>query len=162
MENRNSNLSEELRDVLKLQQNVDGIISKVNPIIQPVINVNPKHARKLNFFKRVILSNSTSATTSCANDRDTFITGVTMSMIKDATSTSTSMNMTVVQDGASINLASMVGITLTPDSKDLAIYFSEPIKIDRGSTLTINSDTNVANFKIMGNFIGFTLENNNA
>jgi len=89
-------------------------------------------------------------------DKDTYIYGAFLTVVKDATSTSTSTNINITKDGLTKVLLSIPCITLTAQTETVSVAFAHPIKIDRGITITVTNSTNVANVKSTGGVYYYT------
>lgn len=87
--------------------------------------------------------------------KDTYITSVSISVIKDATSTSTKSTVTAVIGGVTKTIAAIAGQTLTAQSETLNVTFNPPLKVDRSSLINNTSSTAVANIKCMCTVVGF-------
>jgi len=61
-----------------------------------------------------------------------------------------------------VDLIKIPAFTLTAGNGALSIDFPFPIKLDQGTTITVKSDTNVANIKVTGQVTGFYVDNPNA
>jgi len=155
----NSQLSKELVDGAKIQTSFDKIPSQLADKVVPVMEVNPRLLRKTRILGQARVNNSTAGTifTSSAN-YDTYITNVVFSYIKDVTSTATQLQLRVTIDGVVLRLIEVAGITLTVANGSLVVNLDAPLKIDRNTAVTLNSDTNVANFQISASVIGYTTE----
>lgn len=135
--------------------------NKVGDTVQPVINVNPKDYRVINICKRAIINNATTGTVyTTPTNKDFYLCGVQMSLDKDNTATSTSFRTDITINGETIagGAMSIVAIALTAEQRDTFIAYPRPIKIDRGTNITINSGTNVANFILSCVIWGYTVE----
>jgi len=116
-----------------------------NSKVSPIIDVTPR-VHKNAKISRTEANNTTAATaftTSAKND--TYITGFTLGVIKDATATSTITRLQCVIDGATVNLAEIRGYTLTAQNQIVTQSFTFPIKIDKNTAVNITNSTNVAN-----------------
>lgn len=121
MINFNSQLTQELRDVCKIQGGKDRLNDQVGNIIQPVIDINPKHARRINIVRR-----GTSAATiyTTPANKDFFLVGWSLNCISTA--------------------AGSNGITLTATPKGEAaviiddIYLLNTVNIDAANGKTSN------------------------
>lgn len=85
-----------------------------------------------------------------SSEKETYIVGCALSYVKDATSTGTDFRIGCVIDNATSRLISLPGITLTAASLATATSFQEPVLIDKGSAVTINCNTGVANQLYVG------------
>jgi hypothetical protein len=160
MENRNSTLSEELRDVLKSQQNVDGVIRTVNPIIQPVIDVNPKHARLTNIVRNGIRTTTGAGSPfTTPADRDFYLTGINYSYVGNATSDGTVGRVIVFVEGVARDIINLGHLTLTAFSQNGYLSFNNPIKLDKNSNISITLSFTVGAESMNINLFGFTVDN---
>lgn len=159
----NSELLRELRQAVSLQQGKDPTPVKLADTIVPVVEVNPRYARIVTFAKNGNATNATATTifTSDANV-DTFITAVTLGVIKDVTSTSTVSAIEVYINGAAVNLIRIPGITLTVQSEMTTLSLNPPVKIDKNTTVRVTNATNVANIRAEACVMGFTVDNSNS
>lgn len=159
----NSNLTKELVAAAGLQQR-DNIPNQIAEKVVPVINVNPWNNIKIkNFASLGSLSNAQTFTWYTASStKDTYITNYTLSFIKDATSTATDLRLNIVdENGATQIIGRFAGITLTADKQTISQTFAFPLKILRGSNITLTSDTNVANIIMRATMQGFEIDNPN-
>ncbi len=162
----NSELSKGIVESARLQQNRDIIPNQLAEKVVPVMEVNPQILRKSKGIPLLLtgLVNTTSATIFTSDSiKKTYLTGATLSMIKDATSTATDMGIQFTNaDSTVCKICRMAGITLTADSKENSITFDKPIEIKRGSNIVLTSDTNVANIVLRASLFGFEIDNSNA
>jgi hypothetical protein len=94
------------------------------------------------------LVNGTTTPVFATGDRDIYITSVYMSFVKD---------VMVTVDGVTISLISMNTTTLTVERGNGMMMFPFPIRVDRNTSITLNSDTNTANFKVRCTLNGFIM-----
>ncbi len=162
--NYNSNLTKEIADVGKLQLSRDKIPNEFADKIIPVVDVNPKHSRYVNFMRTLTLLNGTTGTMYTAPlDKDTYLVGAQLSVIKDATATSLISQIAgTLEDGNGFQLLSLNGFTLTAQDKCVSISLNNPIKLQRGSTVRVTNGTNVANVSASAVILGYTVDNANA
>jgi hypothetical protein len=83
-------------------------------------------------------------------------------MIKDVTATSLFSAINIFLEEAptvSRELLIIYGLTLTPQSGVISISFPYPIKIARGTALSVSNSTNVGNVTSAGTIIGYTVDN---
>ena len=152
MRHNNTSITQNLHKVLNTKGEY---IDEINPSIQPIIAV-PIYT---NVVKSNTLSNATSLTLyTTPTDKDFFLTALQLSFIKDASATATQMGVTVVIDGVTTTLVRAVGLTTTAQSGNLAQTLPFPIKLDRGSIISIVNNTGVANVTTWVNIMGYTQE----
>jgi hypothetical protein len=155
----NTQLQKELRDAFKIQQNVDAVPGKFEDRVIPVCEVNPKILTNLK-MKAGLLNNGTTATLyTTPTNQDYYLCAVELSTIKDVTSTSLFSAINVIIDGVATAVATIAGFSLTPQSEIVNLSFNNPIKVDRGTAITITNSTNVGNITSRGIIFGFVDEN---
>lgn len=144
MENRNSSLSEQLRDTFKSQPNIDGIIKNVAMQIVPVVDVNPEHNRKTTVIRQSG-STGTAATTlyTTPTNQDFYLTEASLAYVKNAAfdgATSASLfSINLVIGGATTSVIKLPNITLTAGQDSVYLPISPPLKVDRGTNITISA-----------------------
>lgn len=150
-------LKQDLQDELRLNPAFDVIPTTVRPDIQPVVEVKKKWCN----VAKTASNTQTSATVyTVPSDKDFYLVTATLAVIKDATATSTASALTVTIEGTASTILRIPGITLTAQSEAITASFPIPIKVDRGTNITISNTTNVANILEFGTIIGYTLEGN--
>lgn len=160
----NSKLLEELNEVAKIQTSRDKTPNQIADKVVPVIDVNPKHARIINRVAVGTCTNATSATafTTDAN-RDTYLQGVTLAYIKDATSTALSVSIAVfTEEQGSVTIAQIPCLSLTAASGSLSVMLPVPMKLQRNTACSVRASTNVANVTVTGCFYLSMVDNPNA
>jgi hypothetical protein len=136
--NNNSELTNELIESIKLQIGKEALISNVNNSIQPVVELNPKLFRKTNMVSNGTASNATTgALFTTKADRDTFITYITLSTIKDATNTSTYVTVLGYVNDTLVRLCTIACLASTAQSSSITINFPIPIQLQRNKTVSI-------------------------
>jgi len=152
----NSDLTKELTEGAKIQVSRDRVPNQLADKVVPVMEVNPKLLRRVKIVKNVQAANATSATVfTTPTDRDFYLTGYCLSVIKDATSTSTGTSLRSTIDGAAVRIAEIIGLSLTVQNQTITGSCTPPIKIDRGVTITVNNTTNVANVSSSAEIHGY-------
>jgi hypothetical protein len=158
----NGDLIKEMREGAKIMLSADGVPSEITDKVVPVMECNPNLFRKISIIKTASLTNGTAATIVTApTDRDFFICGITLSVIKDVTSTSLATDVRTTINGNVATLMIISGQTLTAQSATMSISFSNPIKVDKGANVTLNHTTNVANIRGDAIVYGYYVENSN-
>lgn len=141
----NSELTNELREGAKIQVGTDGIPSELAEKVIPVMEVNPKLMRRVNFIASGNSGTSAAAVTVLAADanNDTFITHFIYSLIKDATCDSATGNFqtSITINGVTSALSVVSTITLTAQDKEVSLSLNTPIKIDKNSTVRFTMPT---------------------
>jgi hypothetical protein len=159
----NSSLTKEIVDVAKIQTSMDSIPSEISEKVVLVADVNPKHARIVNIVKYG--ETSVSGTTdvySIPSNKEFYLVGFNMSLIKDAACDNISLDLRGVINGETVRICQIVGLTLTADSKSLSQSFYFPIKFDKGTNISMVGTKAVGNFSKVSCIQGFTIDNINA
>lgn len=158
----NSQLSQELTDGAKIQVSKDKIPTELAEKVIPVMEVNPKLFRRINVIKAGIALNVTgTGVYTTPTDKDFYLCGAQLSLIKDVTSTSTFTYLSCTDEyGALQTLLKIVSLSLTPQIDGCTADFTIPIKLKRGSVIGINNFTNVANITSHACIWGYTVDNN--
>jgi len=155
----NSDLTSEIIKAIKAATARDSMPYQIAEKVVPVIEVNPSQNRVANIVRVNVAVNATTATIyTTPTTKDFYLTGASLSLIKDATATSTRSYISIVIDGLNTGILDITGITLTPQNQTITISFPTPIKIDRGTNINIVNTTNVANVNARGDIIGYTVE----
>ena len=161
----NSDLTNELRDVAKIQVGADIIPNILSNQVVPVIDVNPKHARILNITSGASTS-ATGASTiyTTPTDKPFYLTTIGFAFIKDVVCdiATGAMTVKVVINGASQNIIIIPIITLTAQSGVYQIDLPKPMLLDRGSTVFMSATFGAGVLSRAGYITGYTLDNPNA
>jgi hypothetical protein len=160
----NSDLSKELVKGASLQQMRDSIPNQLADKVVPTMEVNPNLFRKINVCRSGSAANATTtALYVTPTDKDFYIVAMALSVIKDVTSTSNLSSIQVTIDGITgLSILSLAAQTLTAQTLSSSISLPCPIKIDRGTTISVNNSTNVANIKASATIFGYYIDNSNA
>jgi len=143
---------------LSLDPAIDKTPKDLADKILPVFLVNDAiyYTEHDQILRDATASNTTSATIySTDPNKDFYLTFLTLSVVKDATSTSTESTITGVINGATRELAHIDGITLTVQNQTVTLSFPTPIRLDRGTNVSVTNSTGVANIKSTGVIGGF-------
>lgn len=154
----NSQVINETRDALKINTAVEKIPNAI-----PVIEVGVKSVKNL-IIKALDKSSAASSTIyTTPSNQDFYIVGAQLSRIKDAACDSSSVTLSAVIGGATSTILTLAGFTLTAQDGSITICFTHPIKVDRGSTITLyNGTKTVGNILTSGVIYGFLDEASNA
>lgn len=139
--------SETVKEIIKaggLQTN-QGIPTVLSNVIMPTIEANPRLLRHTNvrYYNTCINGTSTTILTT-PTDKDFFVTYVWLAMSRDASATSTSSTVTATINGTSDPIAVIATVTLTAGIQVTSQAFPQPIKIDRGTTITVTNQSGTA------------------
>ena len=155
----------ELRDVAKIQVGSDIIPNVMSNQVVPVIDVNPKHARIINYLKaKPMVSNFTSSTidTTPSGNIDIYLVSATLSAKFHTGGTATYVSLRIFVDTLSIDILSCCNFAGDGTTGSQTITFPIPIKIDRNSTIRIISDVAELSTCASATIQGFIVSNPNA
>lgn len=156
----NSNLTKEIIDGAKLQVQDGNIPSEIGNTVLPTMEVNPNLLRICNVVKMNSLNNALTETIyTTPSDKDFYICSASLTMNKDVTATTTNVNLTCTINGQSATLLRIATLATTADTNSISINPRFPIKIDRNTTISLTSATNVANVRAGASVIGFLIDN---
>lgn len=156
----NSELSKELIEGARIATAKDNIPTQIADKVVPVMEVNPKLLRRANIIRSANAINSTGATVyTTPTDRDFFLTSVHLSVIKDVTATSQNTELDFVTDDGIQQYAFVInGITLTPQNEVIDQQLNPPIKLKRGTNISLVNGTNVATIRTHATITGYTVD----
>lgn len=159
----NSDLTTEMRDVGKIQISRDAIPNQMADKVVPVIDVNPKHARITNIAKcttQTAYGDVTLYTT--PTNKDFFLTGFTINYQKDVVSDNAALDLYVTIGGAVTKIFGFKPITLTVGQESATYTFLNPMKLDKGTTITFTGAGTVGVLGRGASIYGYLVENINA
>lgn len=141
MQVQNPQAGEIIRDQAGLTL-AEGFPQNLSSSIIPIMDMTP------DFHREVPLCGGNSSTgtgaitlLTASNTKKTYITSLTLGIVKDVTcdagTSRLAINATI--GGVSRNIICIPTLTLTAQSSVIAIEFSKPIQIDKGSLLTVAS-----------------------
>lgn len=158
-----SDLTKELRDGAKIQIAIDKIPNELAEKVVPVMEVNPRLVKIARIVKGSVASNAVSTTIyTTPSDQDFYLTSATLCWTKDATATTTEISLKAYIDGSNPRILSVGTITLTAQTGEIGNNFPHPIKIDRGTAITIAASTAIGNFTAAGCIQGYLEDSSNA
>lgn len=157
----NPDLKRELITGAGIQTAYDSVPSQIAEKVVPVMEVNPKLLRTINIVRRASAVNSTAGTIyTTPSDKDFFLCGVSLSVIKDVTATSIRSDINGFPEGDSVReLISIATLTLTVQDSSSSLFFNIPIKMARGTNISLANSTNVGNITAVGNIYGYIVDN---
>lgn len=159
----NSNLTKEIIDGARLQQQQGGIPSELAEKVIPVMEVNPKLLKAATIIKSAqILNNSPQTIYTTPTDKDFYLTNVALSTSKDVTATSIVTALSATVNGITGVILRLCTLTLTAERGEMACSLNPPIKVDPGSAITITTSTNVGNIAAAGSIVGYLEDNTTA
>ena len=159
----NSDLSNELRDVAKIQVGADIIPNILSNQVVPVIDVNPKHARNTNLVVSYKGDTFTVVTIATSNpNKDTYITALLLNTKFHTGGTATQTRITLVINGAEMTCINNVNFAGDGTTETAQITLRDPIKIDRNSLIRLRCDVAEAATACACIVMGYEVDNSNA
>ena len=154
MRHYNSSISRIMIDGLNLKG--ENSTNEINDIIIPTFETNPRLVKDGTCYVGANTNSTATTMVTLPADKQFYITGACITTQKDATATSTSFNISITKD-AEVGKQIIVtpGVTLTAGIIGNSIMFSNPIKVDKGTAIIINSATNVGNFRTSAVISGY-------
>ena len=141
-----------------IQLQHDQVPKELASKVVPVLVANPRRVATFNRANRA--TNSTGGTIyTCSAINETYLTAVTLGVIKDATSQSLFSSITCVPKGSSSRaLIEIPGITLTAQSEVVTLSLNPPILLEKSSTITMTATNATGNIQVSGTAIGYETE----
>jgi hypothetical protein len=133
----------------------DALPSELNDTIVPVFDVRPP----ANIIRTASAVNTGAAQTlyTTPTDQDFFLTNALIGVIKDVTATSTNSQLKVTIDGVARTILNIPGLTLTVQNQSVPMAYPNPIKVDRGTNITLENSTGVGNVTSTAAVVGFLI-----
>jgi len=126
----------------------EGFPQNLLPNIQPVMDMTPAFHRTTNLIQQRALNTSSGASTifTTSTEHDTYITGFSISLVKDATNDTASgaFTLSATVDSVVTILGSLAVLTLAAQDQTLSVTLKHPVKISKGTALTMGSLTYTA------------------
>jgi len=157
----NSEVTKDLANNAGIQQNIDKVPNELAEKIVPTFESNPELFRKCNVIITNTAVNATNATIyTTPKDRDFYLVGASLSVIKDAgsTSTETSINVQTDETNTTQRFLSIIGLSGVAQSETISISLPYPLKLRRNTIQTLTNSTNNANISARGVLYGYYLE----
>ena len=157
----NAQLTKELIEGAKIQLSYDDVPGRLATAVVPTMEVNPKLMRVANVVDGTGESTSGTITLyTSPEDRDFYLTNAIISFSKDATCdvSTGSLQLKGYMNGVNIRLAELALLTLTAERDSLSVVFPTPLKLDRGSSISIAATFAAGVMRKSGNIIGYTVE----
>ena len=130
----------------------DGEFSEIDDVILPTISIAPITS----VIETGTLTNGASSTLyTVPQGKTLYITGLKYNLTKDATSTSTYSYLSASIGSAWKYLVYLSTLTTTAQQLDGYIHYEHPIRVDRGTNINLNNETNVANIKFTCQIFGY-------
>lgn len=128
----------------------------VEDFIQPVVNVDPNDTH---VYSNSAINATETTILTLPTDKDFYLTGAAISIIKDATATSTYSRISVISNGVTHYLCHTPHLSATSILGNITQTMNiNRLKLDRGTSIKILNQTNVANISSMGSVWGFYVE----
>ena len=151
---QNRKVIERIEDEAYLNPSDEETPKQLASHIQPVLISNEKDI--INIVKNQAISNSVSGNIyTTPEDKDFYLCGAVLGVVKDGTSTSTETSLRVMINGKTVRLIVIPTLTLTAERETVGINFNPAIKIDRNTTITMNNSSSTANISNSASIWGY-------
>jgi hypothetical protein len=164
----NSDLTKELIKGAKIQTGRDNVPSQIAEKVVPVMEVNPKLLKETDAGGAgYSLGSSTYVIlyTTPSTGKDFYLTDYTFSFVKDVACDTASgpITLQVSKNGANFVVSRSMVLTLTAERETISGTLKQPIKVDRGTNISLIFGTHTAGTYIKSGVVtGFFEENPNA
>jgi hypothetical protein len=159
----NTDLSKELIKGASIQVNRDLVPSQLAEKVVPVMEVNPNLLRKANIYVGTgSAASGTSTVYTTPTNKDFYLIGISMALIKDATCDTATGKVTIngTPDGlAQLELIGIPIITLTAQSASISRDFIMPILLKRNTTINSTQTYTAGLSSRTFSIIGYVVEN---
>lgn len=158
--NNNSSLTREFREAGRVTS-MD-IPNKIGDTIIPVMEVNPKLLRVVDITKQNQAINATSATIyTTPTDSDFYLTGASLTVSKDANATSVAsyIQCILADNGDTVQICYVACTTTQAQNGGVSHDFTFPIKVKRGTAISVYNTTNVASIRASAVIYGYLVPN---
>lgn len=137
-------IDDNIKTDLILKEGTDIIPKIVKPDIQPCYEVNRRVANVVRSGSFTASGTNTIFTT--PTNRDFFMTGITLSICKDATCDIASGRIAITANvgGTSRDLIAISVLTTTAERDTISLEFAVPVKIDRSAAIATGGNTTFA------------------
>jgi hypothetical protein len=149
-----SSVMQQARDILDIPASISNI-KDTHTTIQPVVEIGPKFTTIARHVSSTTTGSSTIYTT--PTDKDFYLTYAQLNITKDATSDNVNCNLLATLNAVR-RILSINTQTTTAGSFNAANSFPYPIKIDRGTNITVNGTFTVGATTKEACIGGFILE----
>jgi hypothetical protein len=159
----NSDLTKELREGAKLQTSTDSIPSQLAEKVVPVMEVNPKLLKSCNIIRHVNNAASGSNTIyTTPTDRDFYLVTAWLSYTKNVTCDITTGAVAITaqaEEGSAFTILGLANFTLAVESDSGQISFPTPVKLKRGTAITMSGTFTAGAMSRSGGITGYTIDN---
>ena len=146
-----------MMDDAKIQTSTDAVPQELASKVVPVLIANP--GRFLNVVEYTAANNASTATIfTTPTGKDFYVTSISLSFIKDVNATSTYSDVRGIVGGRTLVFLRLPQITLTAQSHGTTLTLPFPMKMDRGSVLTVNNSAGVGEITATACITGYTVE----
>jgi len=146
--------------ILNDAKNELGIQELAMPKNAQVVSLVYPIQKKYSDIVRSVSTNASAGATllTTPSDKDFYLTALSISYVKDAASDNVLVSLTCYTGGGFRYLVTLQNPTLTASSRELTLSFPYPIKVDRGTIISVNGTFTVGTILKYGMISGFILE----
>lgn len=153
MKHNNLSMPQKITDTFKLKGGE--VPNEIDEVVKLVYDVSPD----CDVITYGDCDNQASANIlATASGRDYFLRAIMLTVAKDVTAVSNRTSILGYVKGTNRYLGYIRGITLTAQNQSVYIQYPTPIKIDRGTTITLNNSSGVANINASCILFGYYVD----
>ena len=141
--NHNTGIAERLRNLFKIQQNVESVPEKVADAILPVVDVSP--TKVMRFIQGIAVDATAVVVHTCSTTKQTWFVGGYLSVAKDVVSTSLASSLKITPKGGGSNAFIRIRTEpITASQLTQSVILPHPILLEKGSVILVENTTAVA------------------
>lgn len=152
MKHYNPSISADMNRILNLKGEST---NEIEDVIVPIIPIQ-RRADIVRTLTKTSTGGSLVFTT--AADKDTYITAVSLNYSADNASDGVKISLSGTVDGVSREILTLCKITLTAANHTCSLCFTNPIRLDRNTSVTLTHAFTVGTERSCCNVIGYTVE----
>jgi len=141
-------------------QSAQGVPKQISNSLQPSIEINPKLLRTVNIGAHATKTGTGgSVLWTTSSVRDTYLTSACLSADCDAASDAIEYEIEVIVGGRTFSIVYITKLAAeNAISRGLALNFTPPMKLDRGTTVTVRHTHTLGTSRVGGCFTGYEVD----
>lgn len=163
----NSDLTKGLASNAKIQTAKDKVPNELAEKVVPTMETNPELLRKSTILTNIERSTTTSASPgttlyTASSTKDTYITALSLSATSSAACDNTIIRIRVTVNNQAVILLALLKETLTLNSQTATLTLTYPLKIDRGTNISLLNVFTAGSSNLNGCVLGYEVDNTQA
>lgn len=152
-----------LRNATKINTAIEMVPNNLSEDVVSTIESNFNLVKPVNIYKNIgSTATGTDIVYSIPTNQDFYLTGLSLFIQENVTSDNTATYISATINGASVRLISFRKLTLTASTVFGHRDFSRPIKIDRGTNITVTNSFAAGAATKEASICGYTDDSSNA